>query len=91
MSKKLAEFFHKLSTDADFLKRFNAGATPTDIARNREALMAAEGLSEDEKNVIRGHDNAAADAALRQELGMQLDGWNNTNQTNVNISRVQTS
>ncbi|MBI2380026.1 MAG: hypothetical protein HYV16_04640 [Gammaproteobacteria bacterium] len=89
MSKKLADFFQKLSTDAGFLGQFNSGATPTDLARNREALMNAEGLSEDDKNVVRGHDNAAADAVLRRQLGIQLDGWSNTSNTNVNISRVQ--
>lgn len=87
MSKKLAEFFKNLATDAKFLKQFNTGAG-AELAKNREALMQQHGLSEDEKNVVRGHDNALADKALRDGLGMQLDGWSNSSNSSIGISTI---
>ena len=87
MSKKLADFFQSLATDASLLKKFNTG-TGAELAKNREALMQQAGLSEDEKNVVRGHDNALADKALRAGLNMQLDGWSNSSNTSITISPV---
>lgn len=88
MSQKLAEFFHKLATDADVLKQFNTGSG-AELAKNREALMSQYGLSEDDKNVVRGHDSDLADAALRQHMDHSLDGWSNSSNSSVKICPIE--
>lgn len=88
--KKLVDLFYTLATDAKTLKQFNTGADKAELERNREALMQQAGLSEDEKNIVRKHDNAAADQVLRDSLGQQLDGWSNSSNTSITISPIAT-